>query len=198
MSRLSNDDRRELLIIARRALTEAIVNKQAWIPPRGRGALAELRGAFVTLERRGRLRGCVGQLEPVEPLTQTVAHCAVSAANEDTRFSPVTASEVPELEIEISALTPLAPIAPEQIEIGKHGLFIHSGRAQGLLLPQVAVERKWSATRFLEETCEKAGLPRQAWKLPATHIFAFGAEVFCEAEFAETLPKLSPDAHNVP
>jgi AmmeMemoRadiSam system protein A len=185
MSLLSKEERRELLAVARRAITEAIVNKIEWLPPNSEGALAEMRGAFVTLKRRGRLRGCVGQPEQIDPLSHTVAHCAVSAATEDPRFSPVKAQEISELEIEISALTPLVPITPEEIEIGRHGLLIQQGPAHGLLLPQVPVERKWNATRFMEETCEKAGLPRDAWKSSSVHIFAFSAEIFAEADFAD-------------
>lgn len=186
MSPLSSEDRRELLAIARRAISEAIIHKREWLPPAGSGALAELRGAFVTLELRGRLRGCLGQPEAVEPLAHTVARCAVLAATQDPRFSSVPAHEVAALEIEISALSPLVPIAPEKIEIGVHGLLIQQGRSHGLLLPQVPVERQWAAARFLEETCEKAGLSREAWKSPDTRIFAFTAEIFSDADFAGT------------
>lgn len=182
MSLLSKEERRELLSIARRAITEAIVNKIEWLPLQSEGALADLRGAFVTLKRRGRLRGCVGQPEQIDPLSHTVAHCAVSAATEDPRFSPVKPQEISELEIEISALTPLVPVTLEEIEIGRHGLLVQQGRAHGLLLPQVPVERKWDAMRFLEETCEKAGLPRNAWESSSTKIFAFSAEIFSEAD----------------
>lgn len=187
MSPLSKEERRELLAIARRAIFESIVNKKEWVPPPGKGTLAELRGAFVTLELRGRLRGCLGQAEPAGPLSQTVARCAASAASEDPRFSAVKAAEISELKIEISALTPLVSITPEQIEIGRHGLLVEQGRKHGLLLPQVPVERKWTAKRFLEETCEKAGLSRDAWKESRVRIFGFTAEIFCEAEFAKTL-----------
>jgi len=184
MSPLSSEDRRELLAIARRAISEATLYEREWLPPAGIGALAELRGAFVTLELRGRLRGCLGQPEAVESLAHTVARCAVSAANEDRRFSPVPPHEIADLEIEISALSPLTPIAPEKIEIGRHGLLIQQGRSHGLLLPQVPVERNWTAMRFLEETCEKAGLSRQAWKSPDTRILAFTAEIFSDSDFA--------------
>ncbi len=184
MSRLSSEERRELLSIARRAISEAILNQEEWLPPVAEGALAELRGAFVTLSRRGRLRGCIGDAEAAESLSHTVARCAVLAAREDPRFSAVNAKEISELDIEISALTPLVEITAEEIEIGRHGLLIQNGRAHGLLLPQVPMERKWSATRFLEETCEKAGLPRHAWKSAETKIFGFSAEIFSEEEFA--------------
>jgi AmmeMemoRadiSam system protein A len=182
---LSREERRELLAIARRAISEATLKEREWLPPLGKGALAELCGAFVTLERRGRLRGCVGHPEPAEPLAHTVARCAVLAAREDHRFSAVDAAEIAELEIEISALSALAPIAPEDIEIGKHGLLIQQGHSHGLLLPQVPVERHWDSFRFLEETCEKAGLSRMAWKSPGTRILGFTAEIFSEAESAE-------------
>jgi hypothetical protein len=115
-------------------------------------------------------------------LTQVVAHCARAAALEDPRFDPVSPDELDGIEIEISVLSPLKTIAPAEIEAGKHGLMVSHAGQRGVLLPQVATELDWGAERFLEETCVKAGLGRDAWKDPATRICAFTAEVFSESD----------------
>ncbi len=183
MSQLPSEDRRALLELARRAIVEAVRSGRRLEVPIPTGRLAECAGAFVTLRWRGRLRGCIGQVEPTEPLASTVARCAVAAAQEDPRFDPASPEELPELEIEISVLSLLEPIRPEEVEVGKHGLLVSRAGLRGLLLPQVATEYGWSRERFLEETCAKAGLDRGAWKDPATRMEAFTAEVFAEADF---------------
>ena len=104
----------------------------------------------------------------------------MSAAFHDPRFLPVTAEEAPELQVEISVLSPLRPVAPQEVVVGRHGLVVSHGSRRGLLLPQVAVEQEWDATTFLEQTCLKAGLPADAWKQGAT-LQAFTAEVFGDA-----------------
>jgi AmmeMemoRadiSam system protein A len=129
------------------------------------------------------LRGCIGQLASADPLVQVVAHCARVAALEDPRFEPVGAHELPELDIELSVLSVLFEIKYDQIVIGKHGLLISRGWQRGVLLPQVATEHRWPAERFLEETCTKAGLERDAWRHPDTRVEAFTAEIFCESDF---------------
>ncbi len=136
-------------------------------------------GAFVTLHRGEHLRGCIGHIEALKPLPQTVCECAVASALYDPRFDPVTPEEVPGLRIEISVLSPFVEIAPEQVEVGVHGLLISRGIRRGLLLPQVAVEWKWDRERFLSETCRKAGLEDDAWRHGA-RIQAFTAQVFSE------------------
>jgi AmmeMemoRadiSam system protein A len=122
-------------------------------------------------------------VEPAGPLSDTLARCAAAAALEDPRFPPVGPQEIPELEIELSLLSRPEPVMPEQIEPGRHGLLVRQGFRSGLLLPQVAARYAWSAQRFLEETCIKAGLERDAWRDPATRVYAFTAEVFSEADF---------------
>ena len=179
---LSNEEKSALLQIARRSLVETIVHGHGWQPDSAEGSLAEHRGAFVTLELRKKLRGCVGQVEPRNSLAITVARCAISAAREDDRFDPVQPEEVPQITIEISVLSPAKPIAPNEIQIGTHGLIVERGPFRGLLLPQVATERNWTAEKFLSETCLKAGLPGDAWKSKETQIFGFSAEVFSERE----------------
>jgi AmmeMemoRadiSam system protein A len=182
MSPLSSGDRRALLELARRAIVEAAHRRP--VPPvlLHTPELARPGGAFVSLHQRGRLRGCIGQMEALEPLAQTVARCAAAAATEDPRFAPVQPQELDELEIEISVLSPLFPISPEQVEVGRHGLLVSRGWQRGVLLPQVAAEFRWTPQRFLEETCRKAGLEADALRDPATRIQAFTAEVFSEAE----------------
>ena len=181
MSPLFNDDRRALLDLARKAISTAILEKKLFDVPPYPAALAHPAGAFVTLHRNGRLRGCVGQVESPGPLVETVVRSAISAALHDSRFPEVQADELDRLDIEISVLSTPEPILPEAILVGHHGLLVVKGEKRGLLLPQVASERKWSAQRFLEETCDKAGLPPDAWRDASTCVLAFTAEVFSEA-----------------
>jgi len=176
-----SEDRRSLLELARRAIAEAISLQKpvGSLPPSG--VFAEKRGVFVTIHARGRLRGCIGVVEPFEPLGESIVRCAASAALQDPRFLPVCAEELEDLQIEISLLSAPEPIHPESIEIGKHGLLISQGSKRGLLLPQVAVEHKLSREEFLEETCRKAGLDVKAWQEPETQILGFVCEVFSES-----------------
>jgi AmmeMemoRadiSam system protein A len=181
MPSLSEADRRSMLALARRAITEAVsLQKSAEKIPRS-GVFAEKHGVFVTIHRRGRLRGCIGIVDAFEPLSDSIARCAANAALHDPRFSPVRAEELPELEVELSLLSPLQPILPENIEIGKHGLLISQGPKRGLLLPQVAVEHRLGRDQFLEETSRKAGLSANAWQEPDTQILGFTCEVFSES-----------------
>jgi AmmeMemoRadiSam system protein A len=115
-----------------------------------------------------------------EPLVHTVARMAVEAATEDGRFESVTADELPEVRIEISALGRMCPIRPEDVEVGRHGLMIsHEGR-RGVLLPQVPVEHGWDRETFLDHTCVKAGLLPGTWKEEGVELLGFTAEVFGE------------------
>jgi AmmeMemoRadiSam system protein A len=185
MPSLSETDRQSLLNLARRAIAEAVsLQKTAGGIPQSR-MLVEKRGVFVTLHARGRLRGCIGVVEAVDPLIESIARCAAGAALHDPRFSPVRVEELPELRIEISLLSPLDPILPEHIEIGTHGLLVSQGSKRGLLLPQVAVEHKLAPQQFLEETCRKAGLNATAWQEPETKILGFTCDVFSESGDAE-------------
>lgn len=179
MSPLSECEQQQLLRVARQALEASVRTGRLPEAEAFSGALAEKRGAFVTLHKAGRLRGCIGYIEALKPLGQTVAECAVAAALRDPRFDPVEPEELPLLHLEISALSPFEEISPEKIEVGRHGLMISQGWQRGLLLPQVATEWKWDREQFLEETCLKAGLPVDAWKLGA-RIQAFTAQVFGE------------------
>ena len=180
MSSLADCEKQALLDIARRALIHAVEHRNLLEPRSSHENLQRPAGAFVTFHRRGRLRGCIGQLAGEDPLHQVVAHCAKAAALEDPRFEPILPAELAEIDIQLSILSPLEEIAPERIEISKHGLIISRGRQRGVLLPQVAAELRWTPERFLEEACAKAGMDREAWKDPATRVQVFTAEVFSE------------------
>ncbi len=177
----SEHDRDLLLRLAREALAAHVGTAPAHVPGDA-GILAQPGGAFVTLHNHGELRGCIGHIEPTEPIGKVVTRCAVAAGTTDPRFPPITRRELDELQIEISLLGRLEPIAgPEDIEVGRHGVVVEQGWQRGLLLPQVAAEWQWDAETFLAQTCHKAGLPRDAWKHGA-RAFRFEAEVFGEAK----------------
>jgi hypothetical protein len=141
--------------------------------------LEEKRGAFVTLKKKGQLRGCIGYIQAVKPLYTTIQEMAQAAAFKDPRFPPVTMDDVPELDIEISVLTPLKKIDKiEEIEVGRHGIYVKQGFHSGLLLPQVATENNWDRLTFLQNTCRKAGLPSNAWRTKNIEIYTFSADIF--------------------
>ncbi len=178
---LSEKEKEYLLKLARQSIVNAVLGRQAPVPEMSTPILAENRGAFVTIKKRGELRGCIGYILAVKPLTETICEMAQAAALRDPRFSPVTEDELDELELEISVLTPIQEVKDvNSIEVGKDGLIIRRGNLQGLLLPQVASEYGWDRETFLAQTCRKAGLPLDAWKLEDTEISAFRAEVFGE------------------
>jgi AmmeMemoRadiSam system protein A len=179
---LSESARRDLLSLARRAL-EAHFRGDP--PPRLASDRAEsfgqVRALFVTLRRRGNLRGCIGTLSPEGDLSRMVPRFALRAAFEDPRFPPLSSEELPECEIEISVLTPPAPVEdPDEIEVGRDGLIIDAEGESGLLLPQVATEWGFDRERFLAEVCRKAGLSPAAWRAPGARLWTFQAEVFAE------------------
>jgi AmmeMemoRadiSam system protein A len=144
------------------------------------GDLPPASGVFVTVKVRGELRGCLGTLDCRRDVLEEIARCAADAASEDSRFAPVTAAELPALSTEVSILGPLEridPLAPGAVVVGTHGLVVEQGRHRGLLLPQVAAERNWTADTFLDQTCVKASLPPGAWRSGAI-VYRFEAEVF--------------------
>ncbi len=171
-------ERQQLLMLAHRSI-EAALNRDVLDLNPPTQHLGEFRGAFTTLHIDGKLRGCIGYVFPTQPLYHTVAETARSAAFEDPRFQPVTSTEAPMLQIEISVLSPLQTIAPEAVVVGKHGLVVTKGNRRGLLLPQVPVEWAWDRETFLSQTCLKAGLPADAW-LRDAEVQAFTAEVFSD------------------
>ncbi len=179
---LTSQEKSELLALARKSAEYAVQTNKAYDPPATADEkLNQEAGAFVTLTEAGMLRGCIGYTSPLKPLYLTVRDTAAHAAIRDPRFPPVTASELPLLEYEISVLSPLRRVTDiEQIEIGRDGLLMKNADHQGLLLPQVPVERNWDRQTFLEQTCVKAGMHSTCWKDENTDIFKFTAVVFRE------------------
>jgi AmmeMemoRadiSam system protein A len=146
-------------------------------------ALESSLGAFVSLHKKGQLRGCIGIFEGHGSLVNTIQDMAVSAGWKDPRFPSLSEKELEDVDIEISVLTPRRKIKDvSEIEVGKHGIYITKGLNKGVLLPQVATEHGWDRDTFLEHTCIKAGLPDDAWKDPETIIEVFSADVFGEKE----------------
>ena len=184
---LTQRDKDELLRLARKSVETAVREHKMYEPaPPASESLNQERGAFVTLKKLGQLRGCIGYVAPMRPLYQTVRDVAAYAAVRDTRFNPVTERELSSLEYEISVLSPLRRVLDvNEIKVGQHGLVMKRGETEGLLLPQVASEEKWDRTTFLEETCYKAGLPKNSWKDADTDIFRFTALVFGERKLTE-------------
>ncbi|HTW81223.1 MAG TPA: AmmeMemoRadiSam system protein B [Terracidiphilus sp.] len=179
---LNEQEEKQLLALARNAVERAVRDHKLNDPAAtGDLALDQERGAFVTLTIGGELRGCIGFIMPVVPLYNAVNVTAAKAAVEDPRFMPVSEQELPKLEYEISVLSPLVRVLDvNQIVVGKHGLLMKNGDREGLLLPQVPVEQHWDRNTFLEQTCVKAGMPRDCWKDENTDIFRFTAFVFDE------------------
>ena len=141
-------------------------------------ALTAERGAFVTLHSGGQLRGCIGYIEGVKPLVHAVLDNGRSAAVGDPRFAPVKPAELPQLSIEISALTPLRPVAgPQDIELGRHGIVLAKGGARSVFLPQVATEQGWDLHTTLGHLALKAGLAPNGWQ-DGARFEVFEAEVF--------------------
>lgn len=181
MPNLSEQDRKELISIARNTLESYLsTGKVPEVHPAS-PALSEPAGAFVSLHQDDELRGCIGQIEPDRALYKIVQSCALSAALDDPRFPAVTAEQLPSLNIEISVLTPMVRVSRvEEIEVGRHGLYITMGAWRGLLLPQVATQYGWNREVFLSQTCRKAGLAENAWRDRKVTIFRFEAQVFSE------------------
>jgi AmmeMemoRadiSam system protein A len=177
MQSLSEADRNAILAHARRALTEAVCHDRLLSSYPIEGVFSTRCGVFVSLHVRGKLHGCIGVIDGREPLGESIARCTASAALLDPRFARMLPEEAAEAEIEVSLLSPLEGIRPEEIEIGKHGLVVEQGTRRGLLLPQVATEHHLDRERFLEETCHKAGLSRDAWKAPETKLYGFTCEI---------------------
>jgi AmmeMemoRadiSam system protein A len=181
---LTLTDKKELLTIARSAIESALKDRvyKKPLPPKNKTLLIKA-GAFVTLKKQNNLRGCIGYVEAHNPLFQTVADAAISAALKDYRFPSVRENELSEIEIEISVLTPPQPVKnTSEIVVGKDGLIMEKGFDRGLLLPQVPEEYGWNLEKFLEQTCLKAGLPPDAYQDPETKIWSFRAIVFNEKE----------------
>jgi len=174
----SQDERVLLLQLAHDSILSTLENREIPLEP-PTNHLEEPRGVFTSLCLNGALRGCVGYVLPIGSVYRAVVETARAAAFEDTRFPPVKIDEAPHLQVELSVLSLPQPIAPESIEIGRHGLLVSMAGHRGLLLPQVPLEHNWDRETFLNQTCRKAGLPMDAWRNGAT-VEAFTAEIFGE------------------
>jgi AmmeMemoRadiSam system protein A len=176
---LTDKEKTTLLDIAKNAI-EARINNQAMPEIKIDSENLKLkRGAFVTLKKQGHLRGCIGYIKAYKPLWETVQEMAIAAAFNDPRFQALKKDEVRHLTFEISVLSPFKRIKDiNEIEVGKHGLYLVNGYESGLLLPQVAIEYGWNRETFLKETCYKAGLPLDAWMDESTEIYIFSADYF--------------------
>ena len=176
---LNEEEKKTLLEIAHTVIWNKASGKEVPQFKVTSARLKELRGAFVTVTKKGTLRGCIGHIRGTKPLYQTVEEMAEAAAFQDPRFPPITKKELKDLEIEISVLTPFKQITDvSEIEVGVHGIYMERGFYSGLLLPQVATEYGWDRDTFLEQTCRKAGLPPDAWKDKETKIYIFSADIF--------------------
>jgi AmmeMemoRadiSam system protein B/AmmeMemoRadiSam system protein A len=175
--------KRALLSLARSAVTEVLTADALPLPRSADPALNTRRGAFVTLKKNGRLRGCIGHMNADWPLQKTVGAMAVQAAFNDRRFAPVSADELDGVEFEVSVLSPTRPVSgPGAIRIGTDGVVLKKGGRSAVFLPQVAVEQGWGREQMLDQLCRKAGLPVGAWKEGA-QLLTFQAAVFAEHEF---------------
>lgn len=191
MNRLAPSERATLLRLARAAIEDRAtapgllaraMNDARITPP-----LRAIRGAFVTLhspaessaDGAAHLRGCIGTVEPHEPLFESVIHNAAHAAFDDPRFPPVTEADLAALRVEVSALTPVRGVdGPEGIVVGRDGVELRKGAFRSVFLPQVAVDQGWDVARMLEQLAKKAGLPADGWR--AADLRIFQAEVFGE------------------
>jgi AmmeMemoRadiSam system protein A len=138
-------------------------------------------GAFVTLYKQKELRGCIGNCAPAAPLYKVVLDMTEAAASRDERVDPISETELDEIRIDITVVSPLRVADdPLSLEIGKHGLQVARHAKRGVLLPQVAARYDWDITTFLEQTCLKAGLRKHAWKDSATQLSSFTALIIEE------------------
>jgi len=182
---LSEEEGALAVKLARMAL-ESRIKSECMRPPPLPPVFDEKRGVFVCVKRHGELRGCIGFPYPMLPLKEAVMEAAVGASTEDPRFQPVMGSELKDIEIEVTILTPPERLnaspgeRPEKIEIGRHGLIVKGWGRSGLLLPQVATEYQWNAGTFLDHTCMKAGLPAGCWKEDRVEVLTFEGQIFHE------------------
>jgi len=188
----SDDDGNFLVKLARKTVDEYVTQKRKTEPPKDTPEhLKEKSGVFVTLnstiDNRVSLRGCIGRPYPSQPLVEAVIDSSIDSAVNDPRFPSLTPRELDAIIVDLSVLTPPKKIQyskPEEllnlVKVGRDGLIAIQGMWRGLLLPQVPVDWKWNTLEYLEHTCNKAGLPEDAWKDPKTEFMSFQAEIFGE------------------
>jgi MEMO1 family protein len=183
---LQNSEKKALLAFARETILRYLTTQTVPLPRNFPARMSFLQGAFVTLKKDGQLRGCIGHMAEDIPLGQTIGAMALQAALHDPRFAPVELSEMSRLEIEISVLTPMKPIADsEEIVIGRDGVLMSKAGTSAVFLPQVAVENKWNKSEMLDNLCLKAGLSTGCWKRDAK-FRVFQAEVFSESQVVDS------------
>ncbi len=190
MVELTKDQQIRLLKLARKTIAESLGSRKAELPDFCEEIFQEKCGCFVTLHIRGNLRGCIGYIQGIKCIPDTVCDMAKASAFKDPRFASLSQEELDLIDIEISILSPIEPVREvSEIKVGRDGLIITRGHNCGLLLPQVAIEQGWDRNTFLEHTCYKAGLAGNAWQIKGTRIEKFSAQVFGERELG-----LSPQA----
>jgi hypothetical protein len=178
---LNAHEKQALLAIARQAIIHGVRTGQEYIEPREEKVLNQRNGCFVTIKQDGQLRGCIGNFQSELPLFKEVAQMAQASAAKDPRFYPLKEQDLDNFTLEISVLSPLHKIENiEDIQVGKHGIYIEKSFYRGVLLPQVATEHNWDRPTFLKQTCIKAGLPTDAWEAEDADIYVFSAQVFGE------------------
>ena len=177
---LTKKEQKELLKIARNTIVDYVTNGTIKAVNSTLPRLNLHSGCFVTIKQKVELRGCIGNFVSDQPLYQLVQEMAISAATRDPRFYPMKFADLADFALDISVLSPLAKAASvEEIKVGTHGIYIVKGSYHGVLLPQVATEYSWNRDQFLEHTCIKAGLPKDAWQ-GECDIYIFSAQVFGE------------------
>ena len=180
---LKDHQKKTLLEIARKTIKQFLTDKEVSVEKISDPELNHKHGVFVTLLEHGKLRGCVGHLKDDQPVYETAALMAIQAAVNDNRFEPVTIDELPDIELEISILSPFKQISDEkQIQLGRDGLLLIKGDVRGVFLPQVPIKMNWDRIQLLGQLCKKVGLPLDGWK-ENTHLFTFQTEVFYESDF---------------
>ena len=185
---LSNDLGTKLTSYSRKVLEEYINNSRTLEPLFNPEILEEKAGIFCTLRKNKQLRGCIGFHYPSHKLGDALVKSTIQAAVHDPRFNPVKPSELNQIEIELTVLTPPELIKVRDsdeyvkiIKIGIDGLIIESGQRRGLLLPQVPVEQQWTIEEFLEGICHKAYLDSNAWQdIKNTKLYKFNGKIFEE------------------
>ncbi|MCL1864412.1 MAG: AmmeMemoRadiSam system protein A [Spirochaetes bacterium] len=184
MNELNKEQQINLLNLARKTIADKLgVDEDIKLSPFKDDIFNEKCGSFVTLHINGNLRGCIGYIEGIKSIPETVKDMALASAFKDPRFSSLKREEYKKIDIEISILSPIEKVNDiNEIVVGRDGIIITKGFNRGLLLPQVAVEQKWDRDTFLTHTCFKAGLPGDSWKRKDVLIEKFSAQVFSENE----------------
>lgn len=185
-----NEEDRKLLEFSRKVILTYLKDGTKLKPlTEGSKSFFEKSGVFCTLKINDQLRGCIGYPEPIFPLIEALQKASISSATQDPRFPVVTLDELDEIVIELTILTPPKLVSVEnpddylnEIIIGKHGLIAELEESRGLLLPQVPVEWNWTTIEFLEQTCNKAWLPKDAYKNPKFKLYKFEGKIISEKE----------------